>query len=887
MNILRSFTETVVTTPTDTFPISFEYDEKYDAVHVFLNGVAVEDLGYTVSQVNAVTLKVEPAIPEGTVRIERETDIDKMKYIFDAGALFIDQNVDADFKQIVHSQQEVRDGFIKLRGDVLPLVHGLQEALQQAQEASEAAQEAANAAEEAAQTTRMAENVIDFTGKNQQEVNDGLESIAELLSITTVRTGLRMYVKSYHAGMGKGGGWFVYDALQATVNNGINIFNGWVRISESTSLNAFDAGCVAVGDHTSYLDHEGMRRLAKYITDQYALGVTSFCIIFPNGNYIVQKQSSTLTSDFRQLAEDSFRLVNLPNLKLTLSYENATFTVRNGLRVGSFNRSDWSKYTGSSPFYGNASTFFMTPNHPFTVATVNTLVVLGNAEWNGNTPNLIVGGPYGDNGIQWSGNGCYFTGIDRLIIDANIFSHDHSGDGFYLGGANPVEFKEDLNDGRFMYIRGLEATRNGRNGISFVGGKNSSWYDCKSYKNGLPDHPTASNPRSNLDIEAETSAIRRARFYNFKSNQAGADGVVSAYQDSRDVIFYDSEFINKQRSIWIEKPQFKFYNCYFNGSIIGGYATTVEEDRTRYIDCIFEDNITKNPNMPTAPYLIQQNAKNPIFERCTFNSYLGKLFWVSSTPQGKYTTMKDCVINFYAHIPDALYGTYEFDGVAIHDKRPDPSLSMSLAITNALFKDVRILCDTQLSAITFSGTNNFDTYPQGLNQYVKTVAGNYQSSRFGSPVLLMPRYTTSFLYSEASLVKIGHLNAITDLKRNVLYNKGDTFHCTDPTAQGGISKWVCTTSGYYTTVAWSANTAYTVNTYLFVSNRVYRCTIAGTSGGSAPTHTSGTATNGTATFEYVGAVAVFSAYGKAATGLTATSSAADIVAALKAAGLAI
>ncbi|HCM0366591.1 TPA: hypothetical protein N2619_004546, partial [Salmonella enterica] len=122
--------------------------------------------------VNAVTLKVEPAIPEGTVRIERETDIDKMKYIFDAGALFIDQNVDADFKQIVHSQQEVRDGFIKLRSDVLPLVQGLQEALKQAQEASEAAQEAADAAEEAAQTARSAENVINNDGRNQQQLND-------------------------------------------------------------------------------------------------------------------------------------------------------------------------------------------------------------------------------------------------------------------------------------------------------------------------------------------------------------------------------------------------------------------------------------------------------------------------------------------------------------------------------------------------------------------------------------------------------------------------------------------------------------------------------------------------------------------------------------------
>ncbi|UAW10085.1 tailspike protein [Acinetobacter phage APK20] len=152
MNTLRSFTETVVTAPTDTFPISFEFDEKYDVVHVYVDGKVAEDEGYNVTLVNPVTLKLTPAVPEGVVRIERETDIDKMRYIFDAGALFIDQNVDADFKQLVHSQQEVRDGFIKLRGDVLPLVAGLEEALQQAKEASDAAQEAADAAEAAANT---------------------------------------------------------------------------------------------------------------------------------------------------------------------------------------------------------------------------------------------------------------------------------------------------------------------------------------------------------------------------------------------------------------------------------------------------------------------------------------------------------------------------------------------------------------------------------------------------------------------------------------------------------------------------------------------------------------------------------------------------------------
>ncbi|WCF71633.1 tailspike protein [Acinetobacter phage Acba_6] len=286
MNILRSFTETVVTTPTDTFPISFEYDEKYDAVHVFLNDVAVEDLGYTVSQVNAVTLKVEPAIPEGTVRIERETDIDKMKYIFDAGALFIDQNVDADFRQIVHSQQEVRDGFIKLRGDVLPLVHGLQEALQQAQEASEAAQEAANAAEVAASQTQyylkyfnpeieypknariMLANgdVVQSTIANNVN-NPNLDMSGWLMKLKGVVSskveleglsgsdGQVVLMTGYYAGQYMGGDHFKYDSTQALINNGVTVINGWVKQFSAGVLTVSACGAdPSASDHSAALD---------------------------------------------------------------------------------------------------------------------------------------------------------------------------------------------------------------------------------------------------------------------------------------------------------------------------------------------------------------------------------------------------------------------------------------------------------------------------------------------------------------------------------------------------------------------------------------------------------------------------------------------------------
>jgi hypothetical protein len=54
---------------------------------------------------------------------------------------------------------------------------------------------------------------------------------------------------------------------------------------------------------------------------------------------------------------------------------------------------------------------------------------------------------------------------------------------------------------------------------------------------------------------------------------------------------------------------------------------------------------------------------------------------------------------------------------------------------------------------------------------------------------------------------------------------------------------------------WTASTAYTVGTQIFYSSRLYTVTVAGTTASVAPTHTSGSATDGTATLTYVGSPA--------------------------------
>ena len=71
---------------------------------------------------------------------------------------------------------------------------------------------------------------------NQRQINDGLESIAQLAGIKNPRNGMRVYVKGYHKptlfvelNPYKGGGLFVYDDSKTNINNGVTVFNGWVR----------------------------------------------------------------------------------------------------------------------------------------------------------------------------------------------------------------------------------------------------------------------------------------------------------------------------------------------------------------------------------------------------------------------------------------------------------------------------------------------------------------------------------------------------------------------------------------------------------------------------------------------------------------------------------
>lgn len=77
------------------------------------------------------------------------------------------------------------------------------------------------------------DNVYNIDGIALRDVAlQSVDSVADIANITKTH-GRKIYVASYYAGMGIGGGTFVYDATKSTVNDGGIVINGWVRQIDS------------------------------------------------------------------------------------------------------------------------------------------------------------------------------------------------------------------------------------------------------------------------------------------------------------------------------------------------------------------------------------------------------------------------------------------------------------------------------------------------------------------------------------------------------------------------------------------------------------------------------------------------------------------------------
>ena len=115
-------------------------------------------------------------------------------------------------------------------------------------------------------------NLVVYGEITQRQINDGLESIAQLLAIKNPRNGQRVYVKSYHTGYKRGGGWFTFDESKVSFQNylgqtitndkGLHI-NGWVRNIPNNEITPEMFGAYGEADKLGFDDYQAIEDMFR------------------------------------------------------------------------------------------------------------------------------------------------------------------------------------------------------------------------------------------------------------------------------------------------------------------------------------------------------------------------------------------------------------------------------------------------------------------------------------------------------------------------------------------------------------------------------------------------------------------------------------------------
>lgn len=155
-------------------------------------------------------------------------------------------------------------------------------------------------------------------GLNQRQINNGLNTIAELTALTNPVHGQRVYVKGYYAATNlalaqpyMGGGEFIYDSTKISENDGVINFNGWVR-QNITEVTPQMAGAKSDGITDDRLACEKSIIAANKLNVKWVLPKYSTCLL--NSHATINPYSAII----------------LPILN------NQTYVIDGTLKVGSF-----------------------------------------------------------------------------------------------------------------------------------------------------------------------------------------------------------------------------------------------------------------------------------------------------------------------------------------------------------------------------------------------------------------------------------------------------------------------------------------------------------------------------------------------------------------------
>lgn len=345
-------------------------------------------------------------------------------------------------------------------------------------------------------------------------------------------------------------------------------------------------------------------------------------LLIPKGVYMVGKQIRSTTPD-RYLNETNvFRIKNCNHVIITATGK-ASIKYVNNLKFGSFNPVNGAKFVPDKMPFTDLSKaaqigcLFMFQN-------CNNIQVSG-LEADGNNLKTIIGGNYGDKGIQLWHYGFHITNCKQVLI-SNMNVHHFCLDGILVKNPWDINCNVKIMNSNFDY--------NGRQGLSWVGGKGLQAVNCSFSHTGRAN--IASSPGAGVDIEAEDAEIKEGVFEKCKFINNIGVGLVAAEGKSEQFKFTDCTFWGTTTwSAWVNKPDYSFYSCNFFGSFVHGYITDKLQEATKFYHCRFQDSTFAGKPV-FGNYLIEcDGRKLMLFDSCKFIYNTKKLMWYNGVVSNK------------------------------------------------------------------------------------------------------------------------------------------------------------------------------------------------------------------------------------------------------------
>jgi hypothetical protein len=423
----------------------------------------------------------------------------------------------------------------------------------------------------------------------------------------------------------------------------------------------------ALGDGRTN-DQPAFARAAEFFNQRAKTpaGTGRAVLHLPAGTYLVGQPGPATVPDLLALR-------GCRNLSIE-GADSATTEIRyaNGLYYGAFDPATHLPYEGPTAFF-TASSYALHGGTTINLQGCDNIVVR-NLRLNGNSEHLVVGGHWGDTGIQLPFDGI-FVDNSRHIRLSKLAVHHYGRDGVQVLNRLAKRVDDPAQEG--ILLENSRFDYNGRQGLSITGVNGLRAVNCSFSHTGrvvIPalGRPLYSNPGAGIDIEPEGGyatnvRLERCRLVDNAGQALVSDRYGNGPPTTKNIVLRDCLLWGVSNwSAWVRQTDFLFEDCRIYGAFVTGCA--LADYATRFVGCTFEDRPYRGqPAYGQHLLYSNQEARAMSFTKCRFvgtRSYL--LLAVPAAP--------DSASSF------RLAGcTFEIDNA-------EPPLGGSNTLSNAVFK---------------------------------------------------------------------------------------------------------------------------------------------------------------------------------------------------------